>query len=57
MVLQEESEMSKAKPVYSSQYRQQLVELVLAGRIANEVAKEFGLQATTVAEYVRLDRM
>ena len=36
-------------PVYSPQYRQQLVELVLAGRSANEVAKEFGLHATTVA--------
>lgn len=49
--------MSKPKPVYSPQYRQQLVELVLAGRSANDVAKEFGLHATTVAKWVRLDRM
>ena len=49
--------MSKLKPVYSPQYRQQLVELVLAGRSANDVAKEFGLHATTVAKWVRLDRM
>ena len=49
--------MSKPKPVYSPQYRQQLVELVLAGRSANEVAKEFDLRATTVAKWVRLDRM
>ena len=49
--------MSKPKPVYSPQYRQQLVELVLAGRSANDVAKEFGLNATTVAKWVRLDRL
>jgi transposase len=49
--------MSKPKPVYSPQYRQQLVELVQAGRSANDVAKEFGLHATTVAKWVRLDRM
>ena len=49
--------MSKPKPVYSPQYRQQLVELVLSGRSANDVAKEFGLHATTVAKWVRLDRM
>ena len=49
--------MSNPKPVYSPQYRQQLVELVLAGRSANDVAKEFGLHATTVAKWVRLDRL
>ena len=49
--------MSKLKPVYSPQYRQQLVELVRAGRSANDVAKEFGLHATTVAKWVRLDRL
>ena len=57
MFEQKESEMSKPKPVYSPQYRQQLVELVLAGRSANDVAKEFGLNATTVAKWVRLDRL
>ena len=31
--------MSKPKPVYSPQYRQQLVELVLAGRSANDVGQ------------------
>jgi len=31
--------------------------LVLAGCSANEVAKEFGLHATTVAKWVRLNRM
>lgn len=49
--------MSQAKPVYSPQYRQQLVELVLSGRSTNDVAKEFGLHATTVAKWVRLARM
>ena len=42
--------MSKPKPVYSPQYRQQLVELVHSGRSANDVAKKFGLHATTVAQ-------
>jgi transposase len=49
--------MSKPKPVFSPQYHQQLVELVQAGRSANDLAKEFGLHATTVAKWVRLDRM
>ena len=53
LLLQNESEMSKPKPVYSSQYRQQLVELVLAGH----GAKEFGLHATMIAKWVRLERM
>ena len=57
LFLQKESEMSEPKPVYSPQYRQQLVELVLAGRSAKEVAKEFGLHTTAVAKWVRLDRM
>jgi transposase len=49
--------MSKQKPVYAPEFRQQLVELVHAGRSANNVAKEFGLHATTVAKWVRLSRM
>ena len=34
--------------------RQQLIKLVHAGRSANDVAKEFGLHATTVAAWVGL---
>ena len=38
-------------------FRQQLIELVHAGRSANDVVKEFGLHATTVAKWVRLSSM
>ena len=46
--------MSKYRTAYAPEFRQQLVELVHAGRSANDVAKEFGLHATTVAKWVRL---
>ena len=49
--------MSKYRTAYAPQFRQQLVELVHAGRSANDVAKEFGLHATTVAKWVRLSPM
>ena len=46
--------MSKYRTAYASEFGQQLIELVHAGRSANDVAKEFGLHATTVAKWVRL---
>ena len=49
--------MRKYKTAYAPEFRQQLVELVHAGRSANNVAKEFGLHATTVAKWVRLSPM
>ena len=49
--------MSKYRTAYAPEFRQQLVELVHAGRSANDVAKEFGLHATTVAKWVRLSPM
>ena len=49
--------MSKHGTAYAPEFRQQLIELVLAGRSANDVAKEFGLHATTVAKWVRLSPM
>lgn len=49
--------MSKYRTAYAPEFRQQLIELVHAGRSANEVAKEFGLHATTVAKWVRLSPM
>ena len=49
--------MSKYRTAYAPQFRQQLVELVHAGRSANDVAKEFGLHATTLAKWVRLSPM
>ena len=58
MVLKpKESEMIKYRTAYAPEFRQQLVELVHAGRSANDVAKEFGLHATTVAKWVRLSPM
>ena len=41
--------MSKYRTAYAPEFLQQLVELAHAGRSANDVAKEFGLHATTVA--------
>ena len=49
--------MSKYRTADAPEFRQQLVELVHAGRSANDVAKEFGLHATTVAKWVRLSLM
>ncbi len=48
--------MSKHRTAYAPEFRQQLVELVHVGRSANDVAREFGLHATTVAKWVRLIR-
>ena len=42
--------MSKYRTAYAPEFRQQLVKLVNAGHSANDVAKEFGLHATTVAK-------
>ena len=49
--------MSKYRRAYAAEFRQQLVELIHAGRSANNVAKEFGLHATTAAKWVRLSPM
>ena len=49
--------MSKYRRAYAAEFRQQLVELVRGGRSANNVAKEFGLLATTAAKWVRLSPM
>ena len=37
--------MSKYQTAYAPEFRQQLIELMHAGRSANDVAKEFGLHA------------
>ena len=49
--------MSKYLTAYAPEFRQQLIELVHAGRSANDVAKEFGLHATTVSKWIRLSPM
>jgi transposase len=41
------------KPPYSAQFRQQMVELVQAGRKPSELAKEFNCHATSILNWVR----
>jgi len=41
------------KPPYPAQFREQMIELVRAGRSANALAREFGCHATTIAGWVR----
>ena len=48
--------MSKAhvsKPPYPAQFREQMVELVQAGRNPNGLAKEFGCHVTSILSWVR----
>ena len=40
------------KPPYPAQFRQQMVELVQAGRTASELAREFGPHVTTILSWV-----
>lgn len=46
--------MPNPKPPYPAQFREQLVELVRAGRKPGELAKEFGCHATSILSWVRL---
>lgn len=48
-----ESEMSVTKPPYPEQFRQQMVELVQAGRSASELSREFGPHVTSILSWVR----
>ena len=45
------------KPPYSAAFRQQLVELVQAGRNPNELAREFGCHVTSILSWVRKARL
>ena len=45
--------MPTPKPPYPAQFRQQILELVQAGRKPSELAKEFGCHATTILNWVR----
>jgi transposase len=54
--LQKESEVSKPhtpKPPYPAQFREQMIELVRAGRKPGELAKEFGCHATSIMNWMR----
>jgi transposase len=48
-----ESKMSNIKPPYPAQFRQQMVELVQAGRSASELSREFGPHVTSILSWVR----
>ena len=45
------------KPPYSMQFREQMVELVQAGRNPNELAHEFGCHVTSILNWVRKARL
>jgi transposase len=56
MLWKKESEMTKKhnpKPPYPEAFRQQMVELVKAGRKPSELAKEFGCHETSISAWVR----
>ena len=44
--------MSATKPPYPAEFRQQIIELVSAGRSPAELAREFGCTAQTIANWV-----
>lgn len=41
------------KPPYPAQFREQMIELVRAGRKPGELAKEFGCHVTSILNWVR----
>ena len=45
------------KPPYAAVFRQQLVELVQAGRNPNELAREFDCHVTSILSWVRKARL
>lgn len=45
--------MGHGKPPYAAEYRQQMVELVRAGRKPRGLAREFECSATTIRDWVR----
>ena len=45
------------KPPYSPEFRQQIVELVAAGRKPKELASEFGCHETSVLSWMRKARL
>lgn len=44
--------MSKKQPFYTTEFRQQVLELVAAGRNPSELAREFGVHPTTISGWV-----
>ena len=48
------SKTRNVKPPYSVQFRQQMVELVRAGRAPRELAQEFGCHVSSILSWVRV---
>ena len=48
--------MPRTRPPYSPEFRQQMVELVRAGRKPGDLAKEFGCTAQSIANWVTRGR-
>lgn len=48
--------MAKHRPPYPAEFRQQIVDLVKAGRNPSELAKEFGCTSTSIQSWVKQDR-
>ena len=44
------------KPQYPAQFRQQMIELVAAGRRPSELAKEFGCHETSILSWIRASK-
>ena len=49
--------MPNPKPPYPAQFREQMVELVRAGKKPAELAKEFGCHATSIGTWVRQSKI
>ena len=47
--------MPMTKPPYPAEFRQQLVELVRAGRVPAKLAREFNVSSTTIAKWAMQD--
>jgi transposase len=47
-----EPQMSKVRPPYPAQFRQQMVELVRAGRTPAELSREFNVTAQSITNWV-----
>lgn len=45
--------MSQRRGAYAPEFRQQMVELVKAGRTPSELAREFGCHESSISEWVR----
>ena len=48
--------MPMSKPPYAAEFRQQLVELALAGRGLKQLSREFGVSANTIRNWLVLAR-